>query len=97
MKILIASIGRLKSSEEKPLFDRYLKRSRDFGKSVGVNSIELIELPESRNQNVAKRKEEEANSIISSLPNPNFLIALDQTGNRKEAVNYLTSSNNNAV
>ena len=80
MKILIASIGRLKSSEEKPLFDRYLKRSRDFGKSVGVSSIDLIELAESRNQNVAKRKEEEANSIMSSLPNPNFLIALDQTG-----------------
>ncbi len=80
MKILIASIGRLKSGEEKPLFDRYLKRSRDIGKSVGVNSIDLIELAESRNQKITKRKEEEANSIITSLPNPNFLIALDQTG-----------------
>ena len=80
MKIFIASIGRLKSEEEKPLFTKYLKRCRSISKAIGINSIDLIELAESRNQNTAKRKEEESKSILAALPNPEFLVTLDQTG-----------------
>ena len=80
MKIIIASIGRLKSGEEKPLFDKYIKRSRNFAKSTGINSIDLIELAESQNRNITKRKEEESDAILKALPIPNYLITLDQTG-----------------
>ena len=80
MKIIIASIGRLKSAEEKPLFDKYLNRSRDIGKSAGVNSIELMEFAESRNRQIEKRKVEESDAIQFALPLPNYLITLDQTG-----------------
>ena len=80
MKMIIASIGRLKSGEEKPLFDKYVKRSRDIAKSTGINSIDFIELAESQNRSIEKRKEEESDAILKALPSPNYLITLDQTG-----------------
>ena len=80
MKMIIASIGRLKSGEEKPLFDKYVKRSRDIAKLTGINSIDFIELAESQNRSIEKRKEEESDAILKALPTPNFLTTLDQTG-----------------
>lgn len=80
MRLIIASIGRMKSGADKELFDRYLDRARKSGRTLGISSIDLIELTESRAPQSHGRKDQEATALLKAVPDNTVLIALDEHG-----------------
>lgn len=79
MKITILAVGRLKEGPERTLVARYLERSRDLGKNLGVTGFEVVELPESRAARSADRKLEEARNLMARIEG-GVMVALDETG-----------------
>ncbi|MEP3275898.1 MAG: 23S rRNA (pseudouridine(1915)-N(3))-methyltransferase RlmH [Stappiaceae bacterium] len=80
MRLLIASIGRMKAGVEKDLCDRYLDRIRKAGRSIGITSVEIIELTESKQPQNQRRKDEEAEALLKALPRDAVIVALDERG-----------------
>ncbi len=80
VRLIIASIGRMKSGADKELFDRYFDRARKSGRALGISSVDLIELAESRAPQSQSRKDEEAAALLKAIPNDSALIALDEHG-----------------
>ena len=80
MKLVLASVGRLKAGPERELFDRYLKRARAMGASVGMSSLELREFEESRARTVEERRASEGRALLEAAGKGAFLCALDERG-----------------
>ena len=80
MRMTIAGIGRMKAGADRELFERYLERARKAGRALGLGGPDLTELPESRAQRAAERKQAEAESLLATLPAPRILVALDEGG-----------------
>jgi len=80
MRVIIAAIGKLKSSAEQELVKRYLDRIQKAGKPIGITKIEMIEVMESRAAGSDQRKEDEARSILSKLPDGSLLFCFDERG-----------------
>src|SRR5204863_7004528 len=59
MRIVIAAVGRLKQGPERDLAERYRKRAADAGRSVGLGPIDIVEIRESRADNIERRMLEE--------------------------------------
>lgn len=80
MRVVVAAVGRLKSGPEQELVARYADRTKKSGKPVGITSLELVEIPESRANNSDQRKDEEAETLLAKLgPNPH-IFAFDERG-----------------
>jgi 23S rRNA (pseudouridine1915-N3)-methyltransferase len=79
MLITVAAIGKLKAGPERELFDRFLDRASRPGKAIGLTFAER-ELPESRADAAAARKNQEAASLIASVAPGAVLVALDEGG-----------------
>jgi 23S rRNA (pseudouridine1915-N3)-methyltransferase len=79
MLITVAAIGKLKACPERELFDRFLDRAGRPGKAIGLTFAER-ELPESRADAAAARKNQEAASLIASVAPGAVLVALDEGG-----------------
>ncbi|MGF7158456.1 23S rRNA (pseudouridine1915-N3)-methyltransferase [Rhodoligotrophos appendicifer] len=86
MRVSIVAVGRLRGRAEQELFDEYRKRALAQGRSLGISSIDLRELPESSAQTVTLRKADEAQRILSALPSRATLIALDEGGEQVSSV-----------
>ncbi len=80
MKVTIACVGKMKAGAEKDMFERYLDRARKAGRSVGITSVSVTELSESRAARAADRKDEEAQLLLNALPSGTILIAMDEHG-----------------
>lgn len=80
MLLLIAAVGRLKAGPERDLLARYIERSSAAGKKLALAPLEVIEIPESQAQTVAKRKLDEASALLAAIPDKARLIALDERG-----------------
>lgn len=80
MKILVTAIGRMKRGPESDLCERYLKRAFDIGRSLGVSTISVRELQESRAQTAAQRQSDEARALLARIPDDEVLVALDERG-----------------
>ncbi|MEI2385545.1 23S rRNA (pseudouridine(1915)-N(3))-methyltransferase RlmH [Breoghania sp. JC706] len=80
MRMTIAGIGRMKAGADRELLERYLERARKAGRALGLAGPDLLELPESRAQRAADRKDDEAASLLAALPSPRILVALDEGG-----------------
>ena len=80
MRILVAAVGRLKSGPERELAERYLKRARQTGRSVGLTGIEVIEIRESRADNPARRMLEESIAIANVIPDRAVTALLEERG-----------------
>lgn len=83
----ILAIGRLKPEEE-TLQTRYLDRIRKSGPSLGIKRLHINELSESKQQNSAERKSDEAARLLKKSTNHGFLIALDETGKELSSRNF---------
>src|SRR5258708_27592226 len=80
MRILIAAVGRLKQGPERELAERYRKRAADFGRKAGLQAFEVIEIKESRADNVERRMLEESIAIANVIPDRAVTVILDERG-----------------
>ncbi len=88
MRIAVAAIGRLKDGPERELAERYRKRAEQSGKRLGFRDVELIEIRESRAQEVGKRTLEEAIALTQVIPERAAVVLLDERGNSLESATF---------
>ena len=80
MRLLIATVGRLKQGPERDLAAAYRKRAEATGRSLGLRGIEVVEIRESRAQDVERRRVEESIALANVIPDGAIVIVLDQRG-----------------
>ena len=80
MRLGVAAIGRLKDSPERELVERYCKRADQTGKRIGFRDVEVLEIKESRAQEVSKRMLEESIALANVIPAKAITVILDQRG-----------------
>ena len=79
----------MKQGPERDLAERYRKRAADAGRSVGLTAFDVIEIRESRADNVARRMLEESIAIANVIPDRAVTVILDERG---ESVSSSSSS-----
>jgi len=77
MMLRLISVGRLRGGPEAELLDRYNTRLRP--------KLALTEIAEARGA-PAEVKRREGSALLSALPEPTFVVALDQAGNTPDSV-----------
>src|SRR5476651_2909863 len=80
MRLVIAAVGRLKESPERELVERYAKRAEHLGRRIGIGTVEIIEIRESRAQEVGKRMIEESIALANIFPERAVIVMLDERG-----------------
>ena len=80
MRLIVAAIGRLKAGPERELAERYRDRVAKAGRAVGLRDIEIVEIRESRAQEVARRVLEESIALANIIPDRAVVVALDEKG-----------------
>jgi 23S rRNA (pseudouridine1915-N3)-methyltransferase len=80
MRVLVLAVGRMKKGAEADLADRYLKRATQAGRAIGIRAIEIVEIRESRAQDLERRKLEESIAIASVIPDNSAVVLLDERG-----------------
>jgi len=88
MRVMIAAVGRLKSGPERDLAERYLKRTAQAGRSVGLTNFEVIEIRESRADNAARRMLEESIAIANVIPERAVTVILDERGESMSSASF---------
>jgi 23S rRNA (pseudouridine1915-N3)-methyltransferase len=79
MRVLVLAVGRMKSAEGE-LAARYLKRAAQSGRNIGIRSIEIIEIKESRAPDAERRKLEESIALANVIPDGAVIVPLDERG-----------------
>lgn len=80
MRVLIAAVGRLKHGPERDLAERYRKRAADLGRTIALKGIDLVEVKESRADNLERRMLEESIAIANVLPQRAVTVVMDERG-----------------
>ena len=80
MLLTLAAVGKLKAGPDQDLFQRYWDRLKAQGRTAGVTSLKVVELPESRAQSVDERKADEAARLLKAVTSDALIIALDERG-----------------
>ncbi len=80
MDLLIVAVGRLKRGPETELCSRYLDRTRNAGRPVGLGQVRVREVAESRAQRAADRKAQEAEALSAAVPAGYQIFCLDEAG-----------------
>jgi 23S rRNA (pseudouridine1915-N3)-methyltransferase len=80
MRIVIAAVGRLKQGPERELAESYLKNAKKIGRNFGLRDIEIVEIRESRAQEVERRRTEESIAIANIIPERAIVAILDERG-----------------
>jgi 23S rRNA (pseudouridine1915-N3)-methyltransferase len=80
MRIVLGAIGRLKDGAERTLFDRYWVRLETSGRKVGLNPLQLVEIPENRAENIDVRQAAEAQRLVAAAADAAFIVSLDERG-----------------
>ena len=88
MRIVIAAVGRLKQGPERELAERYRKRAADAGRGVGLTAFDVIEIRESRADNVGRRMLEESIAIANVIPERAVTVLLDERGESVSSASF---------
>ena len=80
MRLVVAAIGRLKDGPERELAERYRKRAEQTGRRIGFRDMEVVEIRESRAQEVGKRMVEELIALANIIPDEAVVLILDERG-----------------
>jgi len=88
MRIVIAAVGRLKQGPERDLAERYRKRAADAGRSLGLADFEVVEIKESRADNVERRMLEESIAIANIIPDRSVTVILDERGESVSSASF---------
>jgi 23S rRNA (pseudouridine1915-N3)-methyltransferase len=85
MRIVVAAVGRLKQGPERELASVYRKRAEAIGRNSGFRDIEIVEIRESRAQDVERRRTEEAIAIANIIPERAIVAILDEHGDNLDS------------
>jgi 23S rRNA (pseudouridine1915-N3)-methyltransferase len=88
MRIVIAAVGRMKAGPERELADRYRKRAADAGRSVGLHDFDVVEIKESRADNVERRMVEESIAIANVVSERAVTVILDERGENISSASF---------
>jgi 23S rRNA (pseudouridine1915-N3)-methyltransferase len=91
MRILIAAVGRLKQGPERDLAERYRKRAADFGRTVGLQTFDIVEIKESRADSLERRMLEESIAIANVVPDRAITAILDERGSTMNSASFAGS------
>jgi 23S rRNA (pseudouridine1915-N3)-methyltransferase len=80
MRLVVAAIGRLRDGPERELVERYRKRADQTGRRIGFRDLDVVEIRESRAQEVGKRMIEESIALANVIPEKAITIILDERG-----------------
>jgi 23S rRNA (pseudouridine1915-N3)-methyltransferase len=80
MRVLVLAVGRMKKGAEAEIADRYLKRAVQAGRAIGIRSIEIVEIRESRAPDAERRKLEESIALANVIPDDAAVVLLDERG-----------------
>ena len=86
MRLTIAAVGRLKDGSERELAERYRKRAEQLGRRIGLRDVEVVQVRESKAQEVSKRMIEESIAIANVIPEQAAVIILDARGENLDSV-----------
>jgi 23S rRNA (pseudouridine1915-N3)-methyltransferase len=80
MRILVAAVGRLKRGPEQELAERYRERAVKSGRGIGLRSLEIVEIAESRAREAQRRMLEESIALTQILPKGAAVVLLEPRG-----------------
>jgi 23S rRNA (pseudouridine1915-N3)-methyltransferase len=80
MRVVIATVGRLKDGPERLLFEKYRNRFEAQGRRLGLSPVLWADVAESPAAAADRRKNEEAAGLRKLMRDAEALLALDQTG-----------------
>jgi 23S rRNA (pseudouridine1915-N3)-methyltransferase len=80
MRLIIATVGRLKDGPERALFEKYRGRFDPLAKRLGLTPVAWHEIGESRAADVTKRRDEEGTALLKLVRDAESIIALDERG-----------------
>src|ERR1051325_11055694 len=80
MRIVVAAIGRLKRGPESDLAERYRERAEKSGRGIGLRSLDIIEIAESRARDAQRRMLEESIALANIIPKGAATVLLDPRG-----------------
>jgi len=80
MRILVAAVGRLKRGPEQELAERYRDRAAKSGRGIGLRSLDVIEIAESRARDAQRRMLEESIALANVIPKDAATVLLDPRG-----------------
>ena len=88
MRIVVATVGRLKQGPERELAERYRKRAADAGRGTGLQAVDIIEIRESRADNAERRMLEESIAIANVVPDGAVMVILDERGDSMTSASF---------
>jgi 23S rRNA (pseudouridine1915-N3)-methyltransferase len=80
VKLVLASVGRLKAGPERELFDRYARRAAALAGSAGLTGVSFREIDEARARAVDERRAAEGRALAEIAGQGAFVCALDERG-----------------
>jgi 23S rRNA (pseudouridine1915-N3)-methyltransferase len=80
MRLIVATVGRLKDGPERALFEKYRDRFAPLAKRLGLAPVAWHEIGESRIDSAGKRREEEGAALLKLVRDAGFIVALDERG-----------------
>lgn len=80
LRLLLASVGRLKAGAERDLVARYIERARASGRALGFGDVQMVEIAESSARRAEDRMAEEGTALLAACPPGALLVALDPRG-----------------
>jgi 23S rRNA (pseudouridine1915-N3)-methyltransferase len=80
LRLILATVGRLKAGPERELASRYRDRSAQLGRGLGFTACDTVEIPESRARRATDRCAEEAALLLAHLPPGGVLAVYDERG-----------------
>ena len=85
MRLVVAAIGKLKDGPERELAERYRRRAEQAGRRIGIRDTEVLEIRESRAQEVGKRMIEESIALANLIPDKAAAVLLEERGQDLES------------
>ena len=89
MRIVIAAIGRLKRGPEQELGERYRERAVKSGRRIGLRSLEIIEIAESRAREAQRRMLEESIALANIIRKGAATVLLDPRGEALDSNSFV--------
>ena len=90
MRIVVAAVGRLKRGPESDLAERYSARAAKSGRQIGLRSLEVIEIAESRARDAQRRMLEESIALANIIPKGAATVLLDPRGETLDSNSFAT-------
>jgi 23S rRNA (pseudouridine1915-N3)-methyltransferase len=89
MRIVVAAVGRLKRGPESELAERYRERAVKAGRGIGVRSLDIIEIAESRARDAQRRMLEESIALANIIPERAAVVLLDPSGQALDSAAFV--------